>query len=126
MFESPLGQSRPLVTPLYQSSVYTLPDLDALDRIMNAESPGFIYARDAHPNARLLAAQLAALEGGDWAVVCGSGMAAISALFVAHLEKGDRIVASDRLYGRTTQLFRQELPRFGISTAFVDVGDLKR
>ena len=51
-----LGASRPLVTPLYQSAVYTLPDLDALDRIMTGDEPGFIYARDAHPNARLLAA----------------------------------------------------------------------
>ena len=46
-----LGQSTPLVPPLYQSSVYTLPDLDALDRILNAEAPGYIYARDGHPNA---------------------------------------------------------------------------
>ena len=46
-----LGPSVPLVPPLYQSSVYTLPDLDALDRVMNGEEPGFIYARDGHPNA---------------------------------------------------------------------------
>src|SRR5438876_5012617 len=93
-----LGSSVPLVPPLYQSSVYTLPDLDALDRVMNAEEPGFIYARDGHPNARHLAAQLAALEGAAWAAVCGSGMAAISALLLATVQQGDRIVASDRLY----------------------------
>src|SRR5882724_48213 len=104
-----LGLSTPLVPPLYQSSVYTLPDLDALDRIMNAEAPGFIYARDGHPNARQLAAQLATLEGADWAVVCGSGMAAISAILLATLQQGDRIVASNRLYGRTTQLLGPEL-----------------
>jgi cystathionine beta-lyase/cystathionine gamma-synthase len=122
--KSALGASVPLVTPLYQSSVYTLPDLDALDRIMNAEEPGFTYARDAHPNARRLAERLAVLEGGAWATVCGSGMAAISAVLLAYLQKGDRIVASNRLYGRTTQLFGQELPRFGISTDFVDASDL--
>src|SRR5438552_11537479 len=99
---SDLGASVPLVVPLYQSSVYTLPDLDALDRIMNAEAPGFIYARDAHPNARHLASQLAALEGGTWAVICGSGMAAISAILLANLQRGDRVIASNRLYGRTT------------------------
>jgi cystathionine beta-lyase/cystathionine gamma-synthase len=120
----PLGESTPLVPPLYQSSVYTLPDLDALDRIMNAESPGFIYARDAHPNARHLAARLAALEAADWAVVCGSGMAAISAILLSTLEKGDRVVASNRLYGRTVQLLAQELSRFGVTTEFVDGGDL--
>src|SRR5438876_29289 len=79
----PLGESTPLVPPLFQSSVYTLPDLDALDRIMDGEAPGFIYARDAHPNARHLAAQIAVLEGGEWALICGSGMAAISAIVLS-------------------------------------------
>src|SRR4051812_32720474 len=119
-----LGLSRPLVPPLYQSSVYTLPDLDALDRVMNAEEPGYIYARDAHPNARLLAARLAALEGGAWALVCGSGMAALSTLLLATLQQGSRIVASNRLYGRTTQLLQQELARFGVEAVFVDINDL--
>src|SRR5437867_1142656 len=121
---APLGESTPLVPPLYQSSVYTLPDLDALDRIMNAEAPGFIYARDAHPNARRLAEQLADMEGAKWAAICGSGMGAISAILLATLQQGDRIVASNRLYGRTTQLFGQELPRFGVTTESVDCNDL--
>ena len=119
-----LGASEPLVPPLYQSSVYTLPDLDALDRIYNAEETGYIYARDAHPNARHLAAKLAAIEGAAWGVVCGSGMAAISALVLALVQGGDRIVASHRLYGRTTQLFMEELTRFGVRTELVDCHDL--
>jgi cystathionine beta-lyase/cystathionine gamma-synthase len=123
--KSSLGVSTPLAPALYQSSVYTLPDLDALDRITEGEEPGFIYARDAHPNARRLAERLAVLEGGDWATVCGSGMAAISAILLAHLQKGDRIVASNRLYGRTTQLFGQELPRFGVTAELVDAGNLE-
>jgi cystathionine beta-lyase/cystathionine gamma-synthase len=122
--DNPLGASTPLVPPLYQSSVYTLPDLDALDRIVNAEEPGFIYARDGHPNARFLAEEIARLEGGSWAVICGSGMAAITALVLAHVQQGERIVASNRLYGRTTQLFGQELTRYGVQTTFIDPGDL--
>src|SRR5436853_199520 len=55
----PLGVTEPLVPPLYQSAVYRIPDHDARDRIYNAEDPGFIYARDAHPNARALSAKLA-------------------------------------------------------------------
>jgi cystathionine beta-lyase/cystathionine gamma-synthase len=120
-----LGRSSPLVPPLYQSSVYTLPDLDVLDRIMNAEEPGFIYARDGHPNARHLAAQVAQLEGAAWGVVCGSGMAAISAILLSLVQQGDRIVASNRLYGRTSQLFAQEFARYGVQAAFVDTGDLQ-
>src|SRR5262245_3191829 len=119
-----LGASTPLVPPLYQSSVYTLPDLDALDRIMNAEEPGFIYARDAHPNARQLGARLARVEGAEWGLVTSSGMAALSAILLASLEKGQRVLASKHLYGRTTQLLTQELARFGVETSLVDISDL--
>jgi cystathionine gamma-synthase len=119
-----LGPSTPLTPPLYPSAVYTLPDLDALDRILDAQEAGFIYARDAHPNARRLAAQLAELEGARWALLTSSGMAAISALVLASVEHGQRVLASHRLYGRTTQLFQQELPRLGVQTVFVDISDL--
>src|SRR5882672_4490078 len=95
----PLGPSTPLVPPLYQSSVYTLPDLDALDRIMDGAAPGFIYARDSHPNARHLADELTKLQGAAWSVVCGSGMAAISAILLSTVDQGDRVIASNRLYG---------------------------
>jgi cystathionine beta-lyase/cystathionine gamma-synthase len=118
-----LGASAPLVSPLYQSSVYTLPDLDALDRIMDGEENGYIYARDGHPNARRLAAKLAELEGAAWGMMCGSGMAAISALILSLVQGGDRLVASNRLYGRTMQFFTQELKRFGVQTALVDCRD---
>ena len=119
-----LGRSTPLVPPLYQSSVYCLPDLDALDRVMNGEETGYIYARDSHPNAHRLARRLADMEEAGWAVVCGSGMGAVSAAILAHAQQGDRILASNRLYGRTTQLLTQELTRFGLTTTLVDTTDL--
>ncbi len=78
---SELGASTPLAPPLYSASVYAMPDLDAYERIMSGAAHGFYYARDIHPNAHRLAERLAALEGGTWAVMCGSGMAAISAIF---------------------------------------------
>jgi cystathionine gamma-synthase len=121
---SAFGSSAPLTPPLYPSSVYALPDLDALDRILDAKDTGFIYARDAHPNARRLAARLAELEGARWALMTSSGMAAISTLVLANVQQGGRVVASHRLYGRTMQLFQQELPRLGVQTTFVDISDL--
>lgn len=121
---SSLGKTEPLVPPIYQSSVYTLPDLDALDAIMNDGEPGFIYARDAHPNARRLAQQLADAESAKWGVVTASGMAAISAIVLATVQKGQHILASNRLYGRTVQLFTEELGRFGVTTQYVDCNDL--
>jgi cystathionine beta-lyase/cystathionine gamma-synthase len=122
--KSSLGKTEPLVPPIYQSSVYTIPDLDALDAIMNDGEPGYIYARDAHPNARRLAQQLADAENAEWGVVTASGMAAISAIVLATVTKGQRILASNRLYGRTVQLFSTELDRFGVATDYVDANDL--
>ena len=119
-----LGASSPLVPPLFQSSVYQIADLDTLDQIMEGQEAGFIYARDRHPNAVRLAQKLAELESGDWAVMCSSGMAAISAVILATLQQGDRLVASHRLYGRTTQLFTTGLGRFGIHCSLVDAGNL--
>jgi cystathionine beta-lyase/cystathionine gamma-synthase len=119
-----LGETVPLVPPIYQSSVYTLPDLDALDGIMNDGEPGFIYARDAHPNAKQLGQRLAHLEAAQWGVITGSGMAAISAIVLATVQQGQRILASNRLYGRTVQLLTQELSRFGVTTEYVDANDL--
>jgi cystathionine gamma-synthase len=120
-----LGSTKPLVTPIYQSSVYTIPDLDALDAIMNDGEPGYIYARDAHPNARHLAKLLAKTEAAEWGVITGSGMGAISAIVLATVQQGQRILASNRLYGRTVQLFTQELSRFGVTTDYVDANDLR-
>ena len=56
--------------------------------------------------------------------VCGSGMASLSAAFLGLLTTGDSVVASHRLYGRTTKLLREELHRFGVKTIVVDVSDL--
>ncbi|MBX9579877.1 MAG: aminotransferase class I/II-fold pyridoxal phosphate-dependent enzyme [Gemmataceae bacterium] len=119
-----LGPTRPLAPPLYTASVYSLPDLDALDAVSDGHAPGYVYARDAHPNADQLAAQLAALEGGAWGVVCGSGMAALSAAFLSLVSGGDAVLASTRLYGRTSALLKDQLARFGVTTRQVDVNDL--
>src|SRR5262245_47551828 len=119
-----LGRTTPLVPPLYQTSVYTVPDLDTYDRIINGEESGYFYARDSHPNARHLADQIAEWEGATWAAVCASGMAAISATILSLTQQGDRIVASASLYGRTTILLKQELSRYGVQTTFVDTSNL--
>ena len=110
----------PLAPPLQLSSVYEFASLEAVDAVYAGASPGFIYARDGHVNAAQLAAKVAQLEGGEAAVVCASGMAAESALFLATLGQGDRVAMSDGLYGRTTLMVAKELARFGIGHDLFD------
>src|SRR5262249_32292793 len=69
---------------------------------------------------------IAALESADWGLIFGSGMAAISGILLSKLRHGDRVVASDQLYGRTTQLLSHELGRFGVNVQFVDKNDLNK
>ncbi|HMP17522.1 MAG TPA: aminotransferase class I/II-fold pyridoxal phosphate-dependent enzyme, partial [Gemmatales bacterium] len=101
-----------------------MPDLDALEAISTGQVPGFIYARDNHPNGVQLEAELAQLEKAAGAIVCSNGMAAIATVALATLQQGSRVLASDQLYGRTTQLFFQELPRWGIEISAVDTTNL--
>jgi cystathionine beta-lyase/cystathionine gamma-synthase len=118
------GPSTPLTPSLFPSAVYAIPDLDALDDIYEGRSPGFIYARDGHPNATALAGQINRWHAANWGLVCGSGMGAITAAIMPLLASGDRIVASDKLYGKTNKLFR-ELARFGVVTEFVNTSDVR-
>ncbi len=119
-----LGLSRPVASPIYPSTVYSLPDLDALDRINDGHDAGYNYARDKHPNAAALASQVATMHDAEWGVIAASGMGAISATLLSLLKSGDHVVASDQVYGGTMQLLRQQLPRFGVTTTWVDCNDL--
>lgn len=116
--------SVPLAEPIYQSTVYAFPDLDALERSMTGEEANSFYYRNGTPNAGTLERALANLEGTEAALVAGSGMAAISAALLSVLKSGDHIVADARVYGVTYALLAEEFPRLGITTSFVDACDL--
>jgi cystathionine beta-lyase/cystathionine gamma-synthase len=107
-------RTAPLAPALQLSTVYRIAGLEQVDALYEGNEPGFIYARDGHPNAAQLAAKVAALEGAEAALVCASGMAAESAVFLAHLSQGDEIAISEGLYGRSAVLVGRELSRFGI------------
>jgi O-acetylhomoserine (thiol)-lyase len=85
--------------------------------------PGFIYTRLNNPTNDVLEQRLAAMEGGVAAVATASGTAAIATTLMVILKTGDHIVASSSLYGGTYNLLSNTLPRFGITTTFVDPDD---
>ena len=118
------GPTWPLSPPIVPAAVYSLPDLDALEAIYRGEALGYIYARDGHPNATLLAEQLNQQELADWGVVTASGMAAISVSLLGLLAPGERILVSDRLYGKTSRLIHGEFQRLGIQSTAVDICDI--
>jgi cystathionine gamma-synthase len=115
--------SRPLVTPIYPSVAYVSDTPDQLDAQYDGQSFGYTYAREGHPNADILAAQIDRLEGATGGVITGSGMGAISAALLAMLKAGDHVLAGNQLYGRSLRLLTQELPRLGISASLADPTD---
>lgn len=117
---APESTTTPLGPPLQLSVVYRLADLDQVDAAYQGRTPGYIYARDGHPNAATLAARVAALEGAEAALVCASGMAAESSALLGVLEQGAHVALSDGLYGRTSALVLRELARFGVGSSTFD------
>jgi cystathionine gamma-synthase len=119
----PESASKPLVTPLQPSVVYTSGDPDALD-VIYTEKTGFSYAREGHPNASVLASKIDYLEGTQGGIITGSGMSAISAVLLGALKAGDHVLCGDQAYGRTLRLMTQDLPSLGIETSLADPTDV--
>lgn len=116
----PQSESRPVVTPLFPSVVYASETPDQLDAIYEGRLAGYSYAREGHPNATVLAEKIDWLEGATGGFITGSGMSAVSAVFLGLLNRGDHILAGDQLYGRTLRLLTQDLPRMGFDATLVD------
>lgn len=106
--------------PIYQTTSYVFKDSQHAADLFSLAEPGYIYTRINNPTNDVLEQRLAALEGGIAAVVTASGTAATSTALLTLLRSGDHIVASSSLYGGTYNLLNVTLPRFGITTTFVD------
>lgn len=115
--------NRTRAVPIYQTSSYVFENADHAAGAFNLSIPAFIYTRLNNPTNDILEKRLATLEGGIGAVVTSSGMSAISTALLTLLKSDDHIVSSSSLYGGTYNLFNVTLPRFGITTTFVDPND---
>lgn len=109
--------------PIYQSTSYVFNNADHAANLFSLAEPGYIYTRINNPTNNVLEQRLAALEGGIGAVVTSSGTAATNLALLTLLKAGDHIVSSNSLYGGTYNLFKNTLPRLGITTTFVDPSD---
>jgi len=96
---------------------------EAAERFANAED-GYTYSRVTNPSVDMFQTRLAALEGGEACIATGTGMSATLAGVMAALQAGDHLISSQSIFGSTMQLFSAILPKFGITTTFVNSGDL--
>lgn len=109
--------------PIYLSSSFIFEDTDHAAALFNLEVPGHIYSRISNPTVAAFEERMSALEDGVAAVATASGQAALAVIVTSLTESGSHIVASSSLYGGTVNLLRSTLPRFRVTTTFVDVAD---
>jgi len=119
----PAGQ--PTSTPIYASSTFTYESMEEIDQVFAGEKPGFIYTRYGNPTLAALENALRKVEDAATACAYSSGMAAVhAALFACELTTGATVLASQDLYGATTNLLLTVFGAFGIKTIFADFSDI--
>ncbi len=109
--------------PIHYTTSYEFPDVDEAAALFNLEAPGHIYSRISNPTVAVFEERVAALEGGVGAVGTASGMAAMHLAVATLLSAGDHVVASKNIYGGNYSILNLTMPRFGITTTFVDPRD---
>lgn len=105
--------------PIYQSSTFAFPSAEEGAARFAGDSEGPIYTRLGNPTVQALEEAVAELENGRGAVATATGMAAVSAVFLAMLNQGDHIVSTAPIYGATRKLIEDRLARLGVSSTFV-------
>ncbi|GAA4242899.1 MULTISPECIES: trans-sulfuration enzyme family protein [Winogradskyella] len=103
-------QFKGAVSPIYLSTSYEFLDVDV------KRYPRYFNT----PNQEYLAQKIAALEHTESAMIFGSGMAAISTMFLAFLRQGDHLVVQNTLYGGTLNFIKEEFPKYGIEYTFTN------
>ena len=112
------GENRQLhfgavIPPIYQSTLFTIDPA-------HAESMPYSYTRGSNPTIEVVEKKIAALERMEDAACLSSGMAAITAAVMHHVQQGDHILAARNIYGPARLFLTSYLSRFGIETTYVD------
>ncbi|NBX30364.1 aminotransferase class I/II-fold pyridoxal phosphate-dependent enzyme [bacterium] len=103
-----------ITDPIFAASTYTFANTQSIIDFIEQDQPREEYGRYGNPGERVVERKLAALEGGEEAVLFASGMGALVGLLMAHLDAGDEIVFFDECYHRSREFCRKHLTRFGV------------
>lgn len=117
----PATKSR--AVPIYQTTSYVFDDAQNAEDAFALKTNDNIYTRITNPTTAVFEERVNALEGGVGALATASGMAAITYTALALAHAGDHIVSATTVYGGTFNLLKETLPRYGITTSFVDVAN---
>ena len=114
-----LGNGEPRQIPIYQSTTFKYDTSEHMGQLFDLEASGYFYSRLQNPTCDLVAAKIAALEGGTAAMLTSSGQAANFYAVFNVANCGDHVVASSTIYGGTFNLFSVTMKKMGIDFTFV-------
>jgi len=114
------GNGEPRQIPIYQSTTFKYATSEEMGKLFDLEASGYFYSRLQNPTCDLVAAKIAALEGGTAAMLTGSGQAATFMTIFNIAGQGDHIVASSAIYGGSFNLFNVTMRRMGLDFTFID------
>ena len=110
--------------PIIQTSNFAFKKVDAMRRAFEDEYSTYLYSRGLNPTVKILSEKLAALDGAEDCLVFNSGAGAIFAAVLANVKSGDHIISVDKPYTWAQKLFNVILPRFNVTTTYVDGRDV--
>ncbi|MBR0033121.1 MAG: PLP-dependent transferase [Treponema sp.] len=117
-YEPKNGESR--MIPIIQSTTFKYDSCEDMGKLFDLEASGYFYTRLQNPTTDMVAAKIAALEGGTAAMLTGSGQAANFFAVFNIANAGDHVVASSTIYGGSFNLFNVTMKKMGIEFTFVD------
>ena len=118
--EARVRDDRSITTPIVHASTYPFADTAELVGFMQGEHERpEEYGRYGNPTVAACEAKLAALEGGNGAVLTSSGMAAITTTLLSMLKAGAHLVLTSDVYRKTRQFALSVLTRYGVEVDIV-------
>ena len=118
------NQTRGLTPPIFQTSTFTLENLEEGVKMGQTVAPPEFYTRWGNPTTKQFEAVMAELEEAEAALALSSGMGAISTLILSLLQAGDHLLVGRSIYSGVHELANGILPRFGVESSAVDASDL--
>ncbi len=118
---TPYG-NKPMVTPIVNAVNYEYESFDVLRQITDGEVDGYTYHRDDNPTVRAVEKKMAQMEGAEDAIVCTTGMAACTMVFLTYLSAGDHLIIYHDVYGANYKV-SLILERMGIEITWLDAND---
>jgi cystathionine gamma-synthase len=112
-----------ITTPIVQTSTFVFKNSDEIERYTSKKLARYEYGRYGNPTQRAAEKKLAELEESEDCLLLDCGMSAVTSTMRAVLSNGDQVVITDDAYGQTLNFCSAHLPRFGISSTVVKMGD---